>query len=181
MFTDTATISIQKNSYQFTVPHRNIDIFLKLQCTTRMSIILIKKRTISHGKETKVVGSPMWDMVLYEWLLKKIRTYIYAIKHNKTVPRTVLRMRFTTHRLRFTTHGSLYSSILYIDALYVMEPLTQSTIHKKCTFSIAVAVTILHVCSVRSKQADEPRVRDNELVIAYSRWKLTSPFLLWRI
>jgi len=82
--------------------------------------------------------------------------------------------------MRFTTHGSLYSSILYIDALYVMEPLTQSTIQKKCTFSIAVAVTILHVCSVR-KQADEPRVRDNELVIAYSQRKLTSPLLLWRI
>ena len=99
----------------------------------------------------------------------------------------VLRMRFTTHRMRFTTHGStgsthgsLYSSILYTDALYVTGPsLSQSTISlRDIPFSCAATATTLHVCSVPNKQGNEPRVRDNEPVIAYSRWKLTSPLLL---
>ena len=95
----------------------------------------------------------------------------------------VLRMRFTTHRMRFTTHGStgsthgsLYSSILYTDALYVTGPsLSQSTISlRDIPFPVQQQQ---HVCSVLIKQANEPRVRDNEPVIAYSRWKLTSPLL----
>jgi len=92
----------------------------------------------------------------------------------------ILRMRFTTHTMRFTTHGSLYSSILYTDALFVVGPLlSQSTISlRDIPFSCAATATTLHVCSVPNKQGNEPRVRDNEPVIAYSRWKLTSPLLL---
>ena len=79
----------------------------------------------------------------------------------------ILRMRFTTHTMRFTTHGSLYSSILYTDALYVTGPsLPQSAISlRDIPFPVQQQQ---HVCSVRIKQANEPRVRDNEPVIAYS-------------
>ena len=74
--------------------------------------------------------------------------------------------------------------ILFILAPYTLMRYTLSLtipmykFTERYTFSCAATTTTLHVCSVRSKQANEPRVRDNEPVIAYSRWKLTSPLLL---
>jgi len=70
----------------------------------------------------------------------------------------ILRMRFTTHTMRFTTHGSLYSSTLYTDALYVMEPLLSQCTSTPRDIPFPVQQQQLHYTSAQyavSKQMNQ--------------------------